>query len=423
MAVKQAKKPSKTMKSTKKPSKKTAKVSLLSRVRTGRYTPLIAIALFALVGAYFVFFSSAMTPDEVLLKDDPARGLVYNGQKVKNKGPCAGGFDITTPEQAKAYGKDLHQCSHIDPGPPGLDVRQRAKNVDKELQDLAKADETTPSLGTDAPDYANPEQISAATISGASMAGTGSRDWPCKGTGSDGARVSLVYVYAQGNTNRLSDLRAGFKSIAKHMNYAMWKSGYDSGNAHQIRFETTSDCTLVIRAVAIPGSSMQTFSEVSAALKAAGFTGNNRKYLAWVDYHYSTKDINPNTNTPCGQGSMYVDSRPSPSYNYNNTLTGIAAVWKGCWNYGEPHELGHNLGAVQYGAPYSTAGYHCRDERDIMCYNDGTLGSASIVKPCTRDIDLWLYDCRHDTYYRGSAPSSGWLSNHWNIANSNFVTN
>jgi hypothetical protein len=399
----------------KKPIKK---VSIFSKLNGKRTTPLIAIALFALVGAYFVFFSSALTPDEVLLNDQPERGLVYNGQKVKNKGPCKDGFDLTTPAETKSHGNAFHNCTHIDPGPEGFDIRERAKNVDKELQDLAKADEIVKPLATDDP--SDIQQVSAATISGSSMAGTGSRDWPCKGTGNDGQRVSLVYVYAQGNANRLSDLRPGFVSIAKHMNYAMWKSGYDSGNAHQIRFETTSSCALVIRAVAIPGSSMQTYAEVSAALKAAGYTGNNRKYLAWVDYHYSTSTINSTTNTPCGQGNLYVDSRPTWD-NYNNTLTGISLAWKGCWNYAEPHELMHNLGAVQYGAPYSTPGYHCRDERDIMCYKDSS--TVNIVHRCDRAIDFWLYDCGHDTYYRGNSPASGWLSNHWNIANSGFVTN
>ena len=36
------------------------------------------------------------------------------------------------------------------------------------------------------------------------------------------------------------------------------------------------------------------------------------------------------------------------------------------------HENGHNQGAVQYDAPYSTGdGAHCCDENDVMCYADG----------------------------------------------------
>lgn len=420
MAHSKAKKPVRSTKTIKKTTKQSSGSSLVSRFTAHRFVPIAAIVIFALVGSYLVFFSDALSPDEILLNDQPERGLVYNGQKVKNKGPCKDGFDITTPAETASHGNAFHNCTHLDPGPEGVDIRERANTVDKELQDLAKADEITKPLATDDP--SDVQEVTAATISGASMAGTGSRDWPCKGTGSDGQRVSFVYVYAQGGTNRLGDLRSGFISIAKHMNYAMWKSGDESGNAHQIRFETTSDCKLVIRAVAIPASSMQTYAEVSSALKAAGYTSNARKYLAWVDYHYSTKTINTTTNTPCGQGNVYADTQPG-STNRNNTLTGISAAWRGCWNYAEPHELMHNLGGVQPGGPYSTAGYHCRDVRDIMCYNDGTLGSSSIVKRCTRDIDFWLYDCKHDTYYRGNSPSTGWLSNHWNAANSGFVTN
>jgi hypothetical protein len=416
MAVKKAKKPSKTMKSTKKTTKKSTKLPFLSRLRGNRFTPLVAIALFAAVGAYFVFFSSALTPEEYQPGDQPERGLVYNGQKIKNKGPCKGSIDVTTIEDKRQIGQEVKKCAHIDPGPEGVNLIERDKTIDQQLNDLVKEEATNPPLASDAP--AATEPTTAATIGSGSMAGIGQRNQPCISTGTDGKRVELVYVYASGNTNRLSDLRPSLVNIAQRVNSIYYESGASSGNAHQVRFATNSSCALIIRPVAINWTAAHSYNGVQAALQAQGysFTRSDRKYLAWVDI--ANTSANP---TPCGQGSVYADTRPTGD-NFNNVYGGLAAVWRACWNYGEAHELTHTLGAVQPGAPYSTAGYHCRDKRDVMCYNDGTLGGARMVSRCTTDISWWRLDCGKDTYFRGANPSSGWLSNHWNVANSGFIT-
>lgn len=416
MATTKAKKPSKSTKTTKKTTKKSISTSLLSRVRDSKFTPLVAIALFAIVGAYFVFFSHAMTPEEYAPADQPERGLVYAGQKIKNKGPCKGAIDVTTIEDKRTIGQTVSKCSHVDPGPEGVNLFERDKTIDQQLQNLVQEEATNPPLASDAP--AAPQPTTAATISSGSMDGIGQRTQPCISTGSDGKRVELLYLYASGGTNRLSTLRPGLVNIAQRMNSIMFQSGYESGNAHQIRFTTNSSCALVIRPVAISWTAAHSYSGVQSALQAQGysFTRSDRKYLAWVDV--ANTSANP---TPCGQGSVYGDSKPT-SDNYNNIYGGLAVAWRTCWNYAEPHELMHTLGSVIPGAPYSTPGYHCRDKRDVMCYNDGTLGTATMVLRCTRDIDWWRYDCGHDAYYRGNSPASGYLSNHWNTANSGFIT-
>jgi hypothetical protein len=417
MATKAAKKPKKIMKQpTKKINKKSTKLPLLARLTSNRFTPLVAIALFAAVGAYFVFFSSALTPDEYQPADHVDRGLVYNGQKIKNKGPCKGSIDVTNIEDKRQLGQTISKCAHIDPGPEGVNLLERDKTVDQQLKDLVKEEATNPPLASDAP--AAVEPTAAATIGSGSMAGIGQRSQPCIGTGSDGKRVELVYVYASGGSNRLADLRPSFVNIAQRVNSIYYESGASSGNAHQVRFTTNSSCALVIRPVAINFTAAHSYGGVQSALQAQGysFTRSDRKYLAWVDV--ANTAANP---TPCGQGSVYGDTRPTAD-NYNNIYGGLAIVWRACWNYGEPHELTHTLGAVQPGAPYSTPGYHCRDKRDVMCYNDGTLGSAQMVLRCDSDIAWWRLDCGKDTYFRGTNPASGWLSNHWNVANSGFIT-
>jgi hypothetical protein len=122
----------------------------------------------------------------------------------------------------------------------------------------------------------------------------------------------------------------------------------------------------------------------------------------------------------CGLGEMRSDDSPLQS-NVNNHSVTYAWIWKGCWNYAEPHELMHMLGGVQTSAPRATAGHHCYDERDIMCYDDDGSGGVSIHNVCTRNIDIWRLDCNHNDYYRGATPSSGYLSNYWNTANNRFL--
>lgn len=391
------------------------------------------IVIFGAIGIYLLASSGALSPDEVLLADQPERGLVYQGKKVKTKGPCAGGFDTTTEEDVKKNGKDIRRCDHLDPSPKGIDIRDRIKSVDQNLAALAAHDaKYPPAKSDDTSGYEQPPMANPETVSGSSMDGIGARNVPCRGTGIDGARVWLLYVYPSGGTNRLDDLRPGFRAIAERVNSIFYNSGADSGNAHQVRYATNDGndgCKARIMAVAMPVSIMDDASAMRKNLEGRGFASNDRKYLAWVDKKY----VNSNgAIVKCGQGSLYVDDRPD-SANANNALGGFAWAWKGCWNYAEPHEITHMLGAVQgryvkpdgmvrAGAPYSTPGMHCYDDRDVMCYDDDGSGPVAIKNICTRAIDYWRLDCGKNTYFRGNSPASGYLSSHWNTANNRFLT-
>jgi hypothetical protein len=447
-----AKKPS-SSKSKKKPANRSraVKVTASSRKRSrlsGGKLALVAAFLFGSIGVYTLVQSGALRPDETLLPDQPERGLVYHGKKVKTKGPCEGGFDVTTDEDIKKNekeGKDSKEnrrCSHYDPTPKGVDIRERVKKVDQNLQALGAHDEKNkPAASDDETSGYEQEPITAATIWAGDMDGIGARDWPCFGTGTSGARVQLIYVYPSGGTNRLSTLRPGFAAIARRMNSIFFQSGKESGNAHQIRFATTDgdpNCGLRIAAEPIRGDELNDFSFISSRLADRGYKGvpekvdlngdgtldytiyGDRKYLIWVDKDTSN----------CGLGQLYTDASPDQNNN-NNTSVMYAMAWKGCWNYAEPHELSHMLGAVQgpvysngtlirAGAPYSTRGMHCYDERDVMCYDDGP--GVTIRNMCTRAIDWWRLDCNHNTYYRGNDPADGYLSRHWNVANNKFLT-
>ena len=79
------------------------------------------------------------------------------------------------------------------------------------------------------------------------------------------------------------------------------------------------------------------------------------------------------------------------------------------------HENGHNEGAVQYGAPFSTGtGAHCWDENDVMCYSPdgGDLHQQGTIIRCT---DQLHFDCGNDDYFDSSPESCEYLATHWNL--------
>lgn len=67
------------------------------------------------------------------------------------------------------------------------------------------------------------------------------------------------------------------------------------------------------------------------------------------------------------------------------------------------HELGHNLGAIQNGAPNSDGGAHCTDGPDILC----TVFSG--------DCQVQEFDCGRDDYFHTDPPSGSYLHQNWNL--------
>lgn len=85
------------------------------------------------------------------------------------------------------------------------------------------------------------------------------------------------------------------------------------------------------------------------------------------------------------------------------------------------HELGHNLGSVNLGAPHSSGAGHCWDENDLMCYNDG---GSKIPSGGTREVCSGeeLFDCRNDDYHSANPRPGSYLASRWNTFDSLFLT-
>jgi hypothetical protein len=88
----------------------------------------------------------------------------------------------------------------------------------------------------------------------------------------------------------------------------------------------------------------------------------------------------------------------------------------------------HNLGAVQLNAPHTSGGWHCTDDNDEMCYNDNADGTSTVngkgtTIRCSAAYAEIRYDCVDDDYFNSGSPipTSNYLHNHWNTANSPYL--
>ena len=124
----------------------------------------------------------------------------------------------------------------------------------------------------------------------------------------------------------------------------------------------------------------------------------------------------------CGIAQVRTDDSAALT-NLNNTRSGYARVDSGCWgrsdHLSELHELFHTLGSVQPTAPHGTAGFHCIDEYDAMCYRDAT--SVTLTYPCANANER-LLDCGNDDYFHVNPPAGSYLDTHWNTADSAYLS-
>ena len=263
--------------------------------------------------------------------------------------------------------------------------------------------------GTDVTDQATTAELLA---DGAGEAETAAVD--CIDGGASGKRIEAIYAVASDRTNRYDSLSALFPVWAARVDEIVHEAAAATGGQRGVRWLTDASCNLIVRNVTLTPSGDGDFGVTMNELKAKNYNRADRKYLVWVDV----------PNMYCGIGTIYGDSKPGPD-NFNNGLAAsFARVDAPCWgsnNSVEAHELVHNLGGVQPGAPHGTIGFHCTDEYDRMCYDDDGNGAVTMQYICqTGSLEAYL-DCNHDDYFNVTPPQGSWLANNWNVASSGWL--
>lgn len=246
---------------------------------------------------------------------------------------------------------------------------------------------------------------------GGRAASTSSTRIGCYGDGRSGPRIQAVYARPVTAADRFASMLPSFRGWAGALEKTVDDSARQTKGARHVRFVTTasgSSCQLDVISLALPADAFSSFSATISALRHRGLAAAGVKYLVWAE-----------AQGYCGMASMYDDSRPTADNLNNGEYPTYARIDRRCWGYAEAHEVVHMLGGVQKDAPHATAGRHCRDGYDLMCYDDGTAGSRQVAScPASQAA---LLDCRHDDYF-STAPAAGtWLASHWNVAGSAFL--
>jgi len=366
-----------------------------------------AIAAPAAIDA--VLGADAVEPITSVPANDAATGMIYTGLSPAKRGdPCVGAYQVT----------ERGQCSHGPDAPPaGLFVDQRTSPV--------AATASVPAITSDGKLAPKDADITAEDggitgdqgglailpdAGGTVTFAAGPSGVICDGDGTTGKRVQVLYVRAASTTSRYAQYLQSFRTWAAGVDAIFNASAKETGGSRHIRFVTTLDCQVDVQEVEVPDGGLDTFTNMITALKTLGYNRTDRKYMVFGD-----------ANVYCGIGTFAGDDQPS-SANRSNSGPSYGRSDSGCWAAGvAAHELGHNLGAVNTSAPHSSKAGHCLDEYDVMCYNDsGGLTTTSVCADKAHDLRL---DCNHDDYYNTDPRAGSYLSNHWNVADSQFLIN
>ena len=277
-----------------------------------------------------------------------------------------------------------------DPAPPGVDLDERARLIEEN----GGAPEEPVTVYSQAPGV-TPTYAAAAV--------------PCTGDGVSGNRVQAVYAHPPG-TDRYATYLADIREWAAAADDVIATSAAQTGGVRHVNWVTNANCQLDVINLELPLSAIQStgpggfdFAIMESAV-AQVLDRPDRKYLIWTD-----------ANQICGIAGIYLDDSPGTDNINNGAYATYARVDRGCWGLAtagvdrsvEAHELMHMLGAVQDSAPHSDGNGHTV-ECDLM-YWTTCSGSHS-----------GLADKGHDDYFH-TAPTSGYLTGHWNTANSSFL--
>jgi hypothetical protein len=259
------------------------------------------------------------------------------------------------------------------------------------------------------------------------------------------SQFKFIYAYPADRPNRFNQWAPALQANASIIEQYV---AAQPGSARAPRFDLGTVCGhqfADIQTVALPGSRASyqlNFGAVRNAVAAKLNTnpGGLRNYVVFAD------TLGPAGNGLRGQGELVAGSGADAagSSNPNNAGNKVSIMWmpdgmavpsspsSGWWPSGVLHEMGHNIGAVQWSAPHSThrAGTtdytysHCWDGADVMCYQDGPSPSHTYDPNVCAGAGgvIWAtWDCNRDDYFNPSPPAGSYLDTHWNTYNSVFM--
>lgn len=403
---------------TKRSSKK--KVSKL-RQRLSTFNPRSlkgGMALFALVfalgGMYYLYssFAAEAIYDDVgqsKLVSDPKRGVDYAGLKLIRQNadhPCAGVFQINSLKADKHSAK----CTHgPDPAPEGTDITDE-KQVNSRLDNVYKLI-----------DKAEGKKLTVAeNTTMSSLTATSATTLPNFACQNGSQKIVPIYAYV--GTNNGSVVKPYIQNWSRYIDAEFLSA---SSNHRRINWYTTdSTCKPTVLTVNLPSSvysdpnGSNQYDTIVSYLKSKSIGRPTSKYLIYLDH--ST----PSKVKICGMANFDGDPKPTLD-NKNNTSTGYAMIGPGCWFWSETHEIIHALGADNGRSPNSTGRGHCRDENDVLCYDDyGDMSDNITLKgPMSRPCNVTtpVIDCNRNDYFNVNPSSSNYLYTHWNTASSGFL--
>jgi ribosomal protein S11 len=232
----------------------------------------------------------------------------------------------------------------------------------------------------------------------------------CQGDGVSGARTQVVYARASDRPSRYSAYLSSFRTWAANASEVYKRSAAKTGGVRAIRFVRERGCVISVLNVTLTPQGDNTFEGLKAELQARGLARSDRKYMVFLDGRLDRGNF--------GLGTDTDDDRPGQE-NLSNMRTGYGVTFAGAWSTNNPaHEHMHTLGAVQPSAPNASRWDHCRDEYDLMCYDDGSVGALVYRCPSSEG---GLFDCNNDDYFHTNPRPGSYLATHWNTARSRFL--
>jgi hypothetical protein len=252
-------------------------------------------------------------------------------------------------------------------------------------------------------------------------------------------RIRVMFGYPSDTTFDSSDL----SRVRNYLRIADYYLAQRGGNQHYRFYCLVNSSNVayiqikVVKLLPIGSDGRFTYDDLTYSLyyQKAYNLGPVNYRNGYHDYAVFVDNIQ-NAYTYGGQSNVKDDSRWSPSQNQNNStayykvsLINSNPAWGDYTAQTFMHETGHSLGAVQNDAPHASGGYHCYDEYDTMCYNDGGsyFANGGVLKyptPCSANVPYQVeyFDCQRNDYYNANPTSGTYIYGHWNLANSYWLT-